>query len=148
MRRLFGLLTIFATLAACDTGTPPAQSFCVTPFMPIPLVFFAYPGGGATGVSTSIGELVFAGATSGYRVTLTGPGKGVVPTGPLGPAPSPLPSPIVPPPPGFTTFSSVTVPKLRPASTYAVAYSYTGATGVPPNCVGTVTRQLGAFSTR
>lgn len=119
------------------------------PPVPAPTLFFAYPGDGAQDVPTTIGELVFAGfGVTSVQLTATGP----VATGPLVPAPSPLPSPLVTPPPQrFGTnvpYFAASIGPLAPATSYTVAFSYRAFTGVPPDCYGTQTRPLGGFTTR
>lgn len=148
VRKSAAAVALAAALGACSTNPGPPVTYCVAGFLPVPHLFFVYPGNGVTGVSPSIGELVVAGSTSGYRLKVTGPGGTRVPTGPVGPAPSPLPSPRISPPPDLNRYSSVTIPPLLPATTYAVSFAYTGITNHVPDCIATVTRQLGSFTTR
>jgi hypothetical protein len=146
---LLAVVALAAAVGACSTGPGPPTTYCVVrQFLPVPRLFFVYPGAGVTGVSPSIGELVVAGSTSGYRLRLTGPGGVRVPTGPVGPAPSPLPSPRVSPPAQFNRYSSATIPPLLPATTYVVSVAYTGITNHVPDCIATLTQKLGSFTTR
>jgi hypothetical protein len=116
-----------------------------------PQLFFAYPGAGTTNVPTTIGELVFVGSgVSGVQLSTVAGAP--IATGPLQPAPSPLPSPLVTPPPNQfgpnPFYVAATVGPLAPATTYVVSYSYQSFAGVPPDCTTTVTQTLGSFSTR
>jgi hypothetical protein len=150
-----GVLLFAAALSGCAgaaqaLGFNPMQGSCGPPPPVVsPMLFFAYPGNGATNVPTTIGELVFSGegATS---VQLSGTSP--VPTGPLQPAPSPLPSPLVTEPNPFSTatfpFFAVTIGTLAPATSYTVSYSFPQFTGTPPNCTEIATRALGSFTTR
>lgn len=149
----FGALCAFA-LAACAGGaqllgfTQSSASCGPPPPVAVPTLWFAYPGDGAQNVPTTIGELVFAGfGATAVDLAATGP----VPTGPLVPAPSPLPSPLVTPPPErFGTnvpYLAASVGPLAPATSYTVSFSYRAFTGVAPDCYGTRTVPLGAFTT-
>jgi hypothetical protein len=121
------------------------------PPVPAPFLFFAYPGDSATNVSTSVGRLVFGGfpgSSSVIAVNAT-PGGGV-PVGPLAPAPSPLPSPLVTPPPrtsGNVPYYAASVATLAPSTTYTVVHSFSEWSNTPP-CTQTVNVTLGSFRTQ
>ncbi|MDQ6944637.1 MAG: hypothetical protein M3169_19230 [Candidatus Eremiobacteraeota bacterium] len=157
MLRLWWWLIGLVALAGCGgaaqlLGFDQSKGTCgPPPPVAAPNLFFAYPGDGATSVSTTIGELVFAGGgASGVQLS-TAAGAPVA-TSPLQPAPLPLPSPLVTPPPQRfgpnPVYVAATVGQLAPGTTYGVTYTYQSFTGVPPDCSSNVTQQLGSFATR
>jgi len=154
LRLGFAVLCAFA-LAACAGGaqllgfTQPPGNCGPPPPVPEPQLWFAYPGDGAQNVPTTIGELVFAGfGPTSVQLSATEP----VPTGPLGPAPSPLPSPLGTPPPlrfgTNTPYLAASIGALAPATSYTVAFSYRAFTGIAPDCYDVRTVPLGSFTTR
>ena len=96
-------------------------------------------------------ELPSAGA--GYygptTVELTTQSGAAVPVGALGPAPSPLRTPLAAPPDyPQGPYYAASVPKLAPATVYYVSWTEFVYTGMPPKCAGPYTRPLGSFKTR
>lgn len=159
MRRLLQVLFLAAVaLAGCSGGASPlgfdqtkTPNCGPPPPVPAPFLVFEYPGDGATNVPTTIGELVFQGSGGASGVTVSANGA-AVPTGPLQPAPSPLPSPLVTPPPsrgiGSAPYFAVAIGTLAPSTTYAVAFFYAAWDGNVPSCSKTVTVNLGSFTTQ
>jgi hypothetical protein len=148
--RLAAALFLASCLAACSgLGQSLGVNTHCGPAPPVaaPVLFFDYPGNAATNVATNVGELVFQGFGATSVVVIA---NGVtVPTGPLQPAPSPLPSPRATAPPGLsgTPYLAATIGTLAPTTTYAVSFSFDEWDGTSPTCKRTVIQQLGSFST-
>lgn len=149
--RLF-LIFVASLLAACGGGHMPSpQATCgPPPPVPEPFLALAYPEPNATSVPTSVGILVFAGYPGALKISMQSAGGGAIPIGAPTAAPSPMPTPFATPANfgGDVPYFSAPIPTLSPATTYSLSYTYTDYTGIPPACVGPVTQQLGAFTTK
>ncbi len=155
------VVAIGITLAGCSTSggniTPvsraPLANCGSPPPVPDPMLWLAYPEPNATGVSTSVGELIFSGFYADYfapiSIALSSAG-GNIAVGTLAAAPSPLPSPYATPPPPNANlgFIAAPIPTLSPATAYTISWTYVVWDSTPPNCRGSLTRVLGTFTTQ
>lgn len=151
-RRTSGVVIFLASLlAACGGGqTPSPQATCgPPPPIPEPFLALAYPAPNATNVPTSAGVLVFAGYSGGLTISMQSTSGTSIPIGAPTAAPSPMPTPYATPANygGNVPYFAEPIPTLSPATTYALSYTYSGYTGVPPACVGPITHALGVFTT-
>lgn len=119
-RYTFSISVAAALVAGCGgSQTPPSQGFC--PLM-VPWVQLLYPIPGTKGVSSSVGQMVFA-ATGVTRIQLgagTYPYEETVATK-REPPPNPLPTPIATPGPYgqyLTTQFAVSFKRLKSHSRY------------------------------
>jgi hypothetical protein len=137
-----------ALLVACSSaptgcGPPPPVAYAQ--------LWLVYPIPGATGVSTSIGEVVFADLDGiSTQVAILSP-AGRVPVGTFTAAPSPLPSPRVTPGSQFgagVPYVAAPVPTLSATTTYTVSFTNIEWADNPPSCQAYVTQTLGTFTTR
>lgn len=124
------------------------------PPVPIAELWLSYPQPGATSVPLNIGEIVFAGADTGYfgsdTVSVSSSTQATVPVGAFTAAPSPMPTPFATPPnsSGNVPYEAVPIPTLSPSTTYNVSYTYRDWSSKPPSCTQKITEQLGAFTTQ
>jgi hypothetical protein len=129
---------------ACSQGTSVAPT-PTSPGIACPALAEAaprliYPSPGATGVSTSLGEIIVTPPYDG-SFTLVAPGASPLPIGPPGSVPSPAPTAL----PTNESFVAVPVPALSPATAYVVVYATPKPTGQCPIYEGSGT--IGTFST-
>jgi len=114
------------TLVAC-TSQRTASIECLAPY-PIRNVAVVYPADGSSGVSTGVGVLVLQGYFSGpppeFATLATKAGNTLI-VAPVGPAPSPLPSPIATPQRVHgAPYGAVPIPSLSPQTTYEVQLTH------------------------
>ena len=141
--RAQGRLPAPSPAASCP---PPAPA-------PYRYLYLAYPPPGSRHVPRSLGALIVNGIAANYygptTVELTTQSGAAVPVGALGPAPSPLRTPLAAPPDyPQGPYYAASVPKLTPATVYYVSWTEFVYTGMPPKCAGPYTRPLGSFKTR
>ncbi len=117
---LSGCVAVALITGCGGSQTPPSQNFCI---LTVPWVQQLYPIPGTKGVSTNVGQMVFA-STGVTRIQL---GVGSYPyDGELRtkrePLPNPLPTPIATPGPYYvkylTTRFAVSFAKLQPKTRY------------------------------
>lgn len=144
MTRLAILSAFFLALAGCAAGASTPSGCTQTPEPPYPQLL--YPMDGATGVSTPTQTVVLA--FTGDPAVYGSPGLSVssATVGPLQAPPSPLPSPMVSPPPG-TTVLAASVGSLQPHTQYAVFYQ-SNAVCVPPGAGTRALHSIGSFTTQ
>jgi len=111
------------SLVACTSQ----KNSCFAPYPP-KNVAVVYPSDKSTGVSTKIGVVVVQGYFSAPPVefvTVTTQSGGVLVATQVGPAPSPLPSPVATPPNvSGAPYGAVAVPMLSAQTTYQVQLSH------------------------
>ena len=140
-----GGITPVSRAPLADCGSPPP--------VPDPMLWLAYPEPNATGVSTSVGVLIFSGFSEDYFAPISvalSSASGSVAVGALKGAPSPLPSPYATPP-GFNgdvPDLAAPIPTLSPATAYSASYTYAVWDSTSPSCRGSLTRILGTFTTQ
>jgi hypothetical protein len=154
----YALAAVSLALSACGAGAvsaPQTQATCPPPAPSSqPFLAISYPEPNATAVPVTIGELIFVGFLEGLygnaTVSMESANGVGVPVGAPTSAPSPMPTPFYVPPGwgGNIPFVAIPVPTLAPSTTYTVTYRFTDYNGVPPSCVGPVTRTAGSFTTK
>ena len=143
---LFGMAAAVMAISACTQN----GKIACAPTARVAEFFQVYPIPNATGVPDAPQAIVFAqlvpsGQLSGVQLVLAPPTGPPLVAGPIGPAPSPLPTPNqTPGPGGMVQFVGFSVPKLSPATTYQVML--TGTDTYPPGICspGTVQFQFGS----
>ncbi len=149
MSRFIFIIMVGLALAA---GTSCAKSViaCASTARPEALVL-VYPINGATSVPDAPTSIVFETIPgivfSGAQLVLTPPSGPPIVSGPMGPAPSPLPTPNASPPPG-ALLVGFTVPALAAGTLYRVSFNGTYVTGPGP-CSGQFPiTAIGSFTTK
>jgi hypothetical protein len=135
------LIAAAAGIAACNDATGIAP--CSVTTLPAPQLL--YPKPGAVGVPDNAQLLVIdnVGPNGGNLVILQ-PGGLTIAAGPLGVAPSPLPSPAASPA-STAVPQSAAIPNLNPATAYSVLFYAAPATNcTDPQASGTI----GSFVTQ
>ncbi len=124
---------------------------CQIPPGPEPAISLAYPAASAVVPSTT-SELVFFVQPSGYvpqqsTVTLSST-SGTINGTALVTAPTPLPSPLAPPPQNGAPYSYLaSTVQLAANTTYSIQVKVTDYTNLPEQCQKSAQYQLGSFST-
>jgi len=148
---------VFIALMLVGCGPTAQRTGCLLvpePLRPVDLVF---PIPAATAVPTGIGVLVIQGAFNSIQTAFGGPmsvnlttQSGLpVASGPIGPAPNPLPSPLATPAEvASLPKGGVSIPTLSGATTYVVTFTHNDQADNPPACVAPRTDTLGSFTTR
>jgi hypothetical protein len=144
MRRVLGAavgITALGLAAACSGGNSSYSVACDAIVEAVPALFIPSPG--ATGVPVTLGSIIVGSPADG-SFSLHVENETTLSMGPVSAVPSPLPSGVPTfNPPSF--FHAVALPKLAPATTYAVDYQ--AKLGPPPCGSGESSGTLGSFVT-
>lgn len=147
-------LPIVAVLlaAACNSGSVHATATCgPPPPTAAPLNFLVYPQPGATNVPDDLGVLVVTndgGLVSSTSLQISSKTANV-PLGAATSVPSPLPTPnAIGTGAEYMTLVAVPLPKLSPATAYAVSYRYDIYPASEPQCARFASSPIGSFTTR
>ena len=140
---LFGMTLLAAVVPAACGGAAPAFSCQGISNLPaIPVMQLVYPAPGATNVPDQPGSIVvaFSSQMGAWEMLLQSTGA-PVDIGPLGPPPSPMPSPAATPFFANPVYYGVAAPHLDAATAYTVDLKETTLPCIPVS-------SLGSFTTR
>ncbi len=149
MRRFIFAITAGLALIAGTSCTKSVNAAC-TPFTR-PTFKLVYPVDGATSVPDAPTSIVFEKNqgifTSGAQLVLTPPSGPLVVSGPMGSAPSPLPTPHASASPG-TILVGFTVPALAAGTLYNVSFNGTYVADLAPCLNSSPITGAGSFTTQ
>ena len=135
-RRSAALCGTFLTVAVLGCSNGVGGGTCAAIISPPAMV---YPSPGASGVSTTIGEIFLSYDKDGTTLSVSGGGENLNGLT-TAPAPSPYPSAVPSPAPG-QQYAVAHLPTLTSGATYTV-------TATVPQCTGNTRNVIGSFTTQ